>query len=101
MVISHRPHCRPATLAALAPRLARARDELLADRRRARVRRGYLRTMVLKRERLLAHRELQFARACATGNGRYITARQRKLDVALRELLFFQEQLTLAERETL
>lgn len=75
----------------IAPRLARARDQLVEDRRREkaeRKRRGYL---SLRAERLVAHRELQLVRAMSTGNGKYIMARRRKLKAAQRQLARFAE----------
>ena len=71
-------------LSDVAPRLARARDEWEAiareHRRQARIRA----TKRLQVERLVAHRELQLLRACATGRRDYIAERRRKLDAALR-----------------
>lgn len=89
-----------------APRLARARDAVRAELARvARERetqlrrRRELREEVLKRERLVAHRELQFARACATRNGPYMDQRGRKLASARQELAMFQARLADAERQ--
>ena len=82
----------------IAPRLARARDGLLAERREGRRRRRLLRDSVLHREWLVAHRDLQLVRASATGNGRYILRRRRLLDAARAELARFQGLLDEAER---
>ena len=68
------------------PRLARARDDLLRLREDARQAERRRTTALLEWERVLAHRELQLVRAYNTGNGRYITERQRKLDVARRQV---------------
>lgn len=70
----------------IAPRLARARDGLLAQRRHERFLRHSHRERELSLERLVAHRELQEVRAANTGNGRYIAARARKLKAAQRML---------------
>jgi hypothetical protein len=95
------PRCRPREISSLheiAPRLARARDGLVTDRRSARRRRRLLRDSVLHREWLVAHRDLQLARASATGNGRYILRRRRLLDAARAGLARFQGLLDEAER---
>lgn len=63
----------------IAPRLARARDGLIEERRVARLARERFSEEKLRLERLLAHRELQLARAYVTDSGRYIAARQGKL----------------------
>lgn len=89
------------TLASIAPRLAKARDELVGERRRACVRRKMLREAVAKRERLVAHRELQLIRAGAVRSrtaGRYVSERWSKLDQAKRELAYFARELEIAER---
>ncbi len=70
----------------IAPRLARARDQLREERRKERIARDRHRRESLKAERLVAHRELQLERANATGKGRYIMARRRKLRAAQREM---------------
>lgn len=66
-------------LADVCPRLARARDQYLAERaaRAARLRR--LAREQHRTERLLAHRELQLIRAGATNDGRYVKRRADKL----------------------
>jgi hypothetical protein len=73
-------------LADVAPRLARARDaratELIKE---ARERRRHT-TRLMELERLVAHRELQFLRAGATGSRKYVAGRARKLAAARRAL---------------
>lgn len=63
-------------LADIAPRLARARDQLLAERRIQEVERLAFISERLRLERLVAHRELQFLRAHGR---RYAAERARKL----------------------
>ena len=83
----------------VAPRLARARDELVWERAQARRERRWLRSRVLDAERVLAHRDLQLIRACATGKRRQIRRRQRLLDEVRRELATYRERLADAERQ--
>lgn len=78
-------------LADIAPRLAKARDQLLEDRRRERAERRRLAQLTLSAERNLAHRELQLVRAFHTGKPKYIAERQRKLDAAKREVARYRE----------
>jgi hypothetical protein len=95
------PRCFPRTIGSLheiAPRLAKARDSLVVERRAARQRRRLLRESVQHREWLVAHRDLQLVRASATGDGRYITRRRRLLESARVELARFQGLLDEAER---
>lgn len=73
-------------LASIAPRLARARDQRVSELRAIERRRRIAQGQLLGVERLVAHRELQLVRAQATGNGRYIAARHRKLAAAERAL---------------
>ena len=63
----------------IAPRLARARDGLLAQWAAEAVERRRLADLTLHAEWLVAHRELQLIRAEATGRARYIVKRQEKL----------------------
>lgn len=70
----------------IAPRLARARDALVAQMRQERIDRHLHRKRDLELERLVAHRDLQLVRAMNTRNGRYIKERQRKLREAQRLL---------------
>ena len=83
----------PVQLSDIAPRLARARDQFLAHRAKVLADRAEADRVALMRQaklvelqRLVAHRELQLIRAYATGRGRYIVARQRKLEQARRRL---------------
>ncbi len=92
------PRHRPTSFAEIAPRLARAHANVVRQRREARELRGRLREAVLKRERLVAHRELQLARAFATNHGGYISTRRRKLDAARKELAAYTRRLNAAER---
>jgi len=70
----------------IAPRLAKARDGLLDDRRRERAGREHIARLKLRAERNLAHRELQLVRASSTRDGRYIAERQRKLRAAQEQM---------------
>lgn len=87
----HRP---PARLAAFAPRLARARDDLIATLVRERHERKWLRDRVLDAERVVAHRELQLLRG---RRGRYLRGRHRLLAEARRELDTYTRLLAEAE----
>lgn len=73
-------------LAEIAPRLALARDQYVARRKR-------LEKALERCERLVIHRDLQYYRALATNNGRYIDKRAKKLELAKRDLEFVQDQL--------
>lgn len=73
-------------LADIAPRLALARDAYEAEQARLRAARRRRENDAFRLRRLVAHRELQLARAQASGNGSYIDLRQRKLDQARRLL---------------
>jgi hypothetical protein len=75
-----------ASLHDIAPRLAAARDQLLADRAHARARHHWLVHRVSHLEALVAHRDLQLIRAMHTRDGRYIARRQTKLKHAQEEL---------------
>jgi hypothetical protein len=70
----------------IAPRLARARDSLLEERRRARGWRRWHGERELHLLWLVSHRELQLERANATGKGKYIDRRRRLLAEARVEL---------------
>lgn len=74
----------------IAPRLGRARDQLIAEAKRQRYLRSERRRLHLKLIWLVDHRDLQLARASATGKGRYITERRKKLDQARRQLERFE-----------
>lgn len=73
-------------LAIHCPRLARARDQFVAERERAWQEERRRAAQQLELERLVAHRELQYLRAAATRNRRYAEARARKLAAAERDL---------------
>lgn len=75
----------------IAPRLARARDQLVEERRRERAGREHIARLKLRAERNLAHRELQLARASAADNGRYIAERHRKLAAARAQMARINE----------
>lgn len=70
------------TLHDIAPRLAAARDGYNAAVAAAEARRAFIVAQRLRVEKLVAHRELQLARAQRTGNGSYIRKRAGKLDAA-------------------
>jgi hypothetical protein len=82
-----------------APRLTRARDQLVEERRLGRRRRGWLRDRVLDAERLVAHRELQLIRESDRGSAFKVRRRSRLLDEARRELASYNRLLDDAERE--
>jgi hypothetical protein len=87
------------TLAQFAPRLARARDQLVEQRWRQRQERRWLRDQVLESERVLAHRELQLIRAGATRSGWRIRRRTRLLAEIREQLATYRKLLAEAERE--
>ncbi len=68
----------------VAPRLALARDQWLAEQACLRAERRRREKRIDRAERLLIHRELQFLRAAASGSKRYARKRSRKLDAAER-----------------
>lgn len=85
--------CFPRTVRSLhevAPRLARARDSLVAERRAARTWRRWHSERELHLLWLVSHRELQLERANAKGRGQYIDRRRRKLAEAREELAAHQ-----------
>jgi hypothetical protein len=73
-------------LATVAPLLARARDQRVAELGRERELRRRARDLVTETERIVAHRELQLVRALGTRNRDYMKHRQRKLAEAHRRL---------------
>jgi hypothetical protein len=75
-----------ASLYLVAPRLALARDQHEAIAAAAAEQERWLADRLLHKQRLVAHRELQLARAQATGRRGYISERWRKLDEARAEL---------------
>lgn len=88
---------RCTTLAEFAPRLAKARDQLIEARRKARAERRWLGERLVESERVLAHRELQLVRAGATGSRFKIRRRQRLLEESRREVERFRVLLAEAE----
>jgi hypothetical protein len=90
---------RCTTLEQFAPRLARARDQLLAERLRARQWRRWHGDRELHLLWLVAHRELQLERANARGRGAYIDRRQRLLAEARVELAEHQGRVFEVEYE--
>ena len=66
-------------LADRCPRLARARDEFVLQEILERAGRRRRLRELMAAERLVAHRELQLARAMHVGDARYIARRERKL----------------------
>lgn len=80
-------------LAGVAPRLAKARDQLVALRKveaeQERQRRERLDKRQLHLLWLVDHRDLQAVRALSKGNGPYIARRRRLLEEARAELAAF------------
>lgn len=74
------------SLTSRCPRLARARDQYIADQAERAARRRRLRARWTKLHSLAGHRELQLARAYATGDRRYIDRRANKLERVRAEL---------------
>lgn len=86
-------------LADIAPRLARARDQIVEERRRlAEVERGLSERWMQVRW-LVEHRDLQLLRAGAKGDRHYIAERQRKLDRARRQMQWLDRELKQVRRE--
>ena len=84
-------------LAEIAPRVALARDQWLAEqarqaaaREQAARARAAAEARVAHKQWLVEHRELQLLRACASRRRGWIAARARKLDQARRELALAQ-----------
>jgi hypothetical protein len=82
----------------IAPRLARARDQLIEERRLARKEREHLRREVLRAQWRVDHRDLQLVRAASTNDGGYIRRRQRLLKAAKAELAYYKRRAAEAER---
>ena len=78
-------------LADVAPRLARARDEWVAEWFRASRERRLMRERLLAAEWAVAHRELHLARSLTRPAG-YVAERRRKLRDAERRLARLREQ---------
>lgn len=74
------------TLAVIAPRLAKAHRERTREIEAERAQEQHRRTMLLRAQRLVAHRELQLVRAGWTHSPRYIAERERKLEAARAEM---------------
>jgi hypothetical protein len=72
--------------ALVAPRLERAHRERRIELVQERLARSRARVAELKAERLVAHRELQYVRAGAVGDRRYLRRRADKLACARMEL---------------
>jgi len=81
---------RPFDLASIAPRLALARDQVVAERAAFAKAEAAYQKRKLQLEWLIAHRELQLARGGFTRDRRYIAWRTRKLETARRELADLQ-----------
>lgn len=81
-------------LADIAPRLALARDQFLAERARIDRERRHLADERLRLERLVAHRELEFLRAGAyrSGHRQHVKERAEKLKDAQRWLGQIQDR---------
>lgn len=73
-------------LADIAPRLALARDQWVAEQAERERRIRYVQNELFRAERCLAHRELQLIRAAAIGNAKYLRHRQRKLEDIQRKI---------------
>ena len=91
------------TLASICPRLARARDQYLAEQAeriaeaaRAAIRARILADRLLHKQWLVEHRELQLIRSYHTRNPRYIAERERKWKQAKQELADAQAQASAA-----
>lgn len=74
------------TLATIAPRLAKAQRERMREIEAEHAQEQHRQAMLLRAQRLVAHRELQLVRAGWTHSPRYIAERQRKLEAARTEL---------------
>lgn len=82
----------PFRLADRCPRLALARDQRVAELHQESLERRRLMWRVQKAERLVAHRDLQAARALAKPSNGYYAKRRRMLEAARRELLRAQDR---------
>jgi hypothetical protein len=85
----------------VAPRLAKARDQRVAQERAERAQRRRLRDRLTDEERVLAHRELQAVRALNTGSRRYMDERHRKLRTSARTVARLQAELATLEASAL
>ena len=64
------------------PLLWRAHQQRRAELASERAQRRRCRDLLIRLERLVAHRELQLARACSTGSRSYLAKREAKLRAA-------------------
>jgi hypothetical protein len=87
------------SLHSIAPRLARARDQWIAEAARLRDEQQAANRRWLKARWLLEHRDLQLVRAYATGDAKYIAHRSRKLKAAHREMAQAEARLECVRRE--
>lgn len=92
-------------LADIAPRLAKARDQLEAsfaqserDREQVAAHVRHLETEVAALVRLVAHRDLMLLRACSSGRAGWIAERSRKLSWAQKRLAKREAELAAATR---
>lgn len=85
----------------VAPRLARAHDQLVAERRWRQWYRLELLDEVLRNERLLVHRELQLIRAGNRRSQKYVNKRDAKLREARSRLAGARHALTMLEETPL
>lgn len=92
---------RVTRLADIAPRLALARDQWIAEAARLREEQSAANRRWLKARWLVEHRDLQLVRALATGKSGYIGLRQRKLEAARREMAQAEARLERVARERL
>ena len=86
-------------LADIAPRLARARDQWVAERLRLDVEERLALHQWHSARWRLEHRDLQLLRAFRYGTRRYIAERQRKLDAARRDMERADARLDRVRRE--
>lgn len=85
--------CRPKTLREIAPRIALAQEQLIAELQWKARRRRWLRDRLWRAQWTVDHRDLQLQRAQATGDARYIARRQAKLQRAQKELRRLQRRM--------
>lgn len=87
-------------LESIAPRLAKARDQQVVFLRSKHIRCKILEREVERTERLVTHRDLQYYRALATNDRRYVDIREQKLKASKARLRKAKEKLRLAQEET-
>jgi hypothetical protein len=88
---------RCTTLAEFAPRLARARDQIFNERRKAQAQRRWLGERLVESERVLAHRELELIRSGASNSRFKIRRRQRLLEESKAAVKRYRELVAQAE----